>query len=164
MQKKTEDRFQAAEDEHEIVIPKEKAVFWMDKNGHWYNEGGRFELKKVINRFNTSIQKDSDGYFLTQINGNKREKIYFPYEDTALFAIDLQKKDAITLRLNTGKRLPLFPDSIYLAGESLYTLSDDDWIKFSERSLLKLSAMIDWESDPYTFHYRGKVHPIHKKP
>jgi hypothetical protein len=147
----------------EIVVPKDKAVFWLDANGHWHNEGGRIELKRVIRRFNASIQKDINGYFLTQINCDRLEKVYFPYEDTALFAIDISKKEPLTLRLNTGQRLQLYPEKLFVAGESLYTLSNEDWIKFSERSLLKISTMIDYEKSPYTFIYQGKEYPIRKK-
>ena len=163
MNKETDKYLLADKDQPEIVIPRENAVFWLDENGHWYNEGGRFKLKKVIHRFNASIQKDAGGYFLSQMNGNRREKIYFPYQDTALFVIDIDKKDLITLRLNTGQRLPLSPENIYFAGESLYTRIDDDWIKFSERSLLKLSTMIDYEKSPYIFQYRGKAYQIQQK-
>ena len=49
-----------------IVIPKENAVFRMDGNGIWHNEHGRFEHPKIINHFNRSIQKDEQGYFLSQ--------------------------------------------------------------------------------------------------
>ncbi len=147
----------------EIVVTKEKAVFWLDENGHWHNEGGRIELKRIIHRFNSSIQKDINGYFLTQINCDRLERVYFPYEDTALFAIDIHKNDPITLRLNTGQRLPLYPENLFVAGESLYTLINEDWIKFSERSLLKISTMIDYEKNPYVFMYKGKEYPIHEK-
>ncbi len=163
MRIKTDKQLQADIIQQDIVIPKENAVFWMDENGHWYNEGGRFELKKVIRRFNASIRKDAGGYFLIQINGSRREKIYFPYEETALFAIDLTKKDPLTLRLNTGIWVPLNPECLFVAGESLYTIVTDDWIKFAERSLLKISTIIDYEKNPYIFSYKVKVYPILNK-
>ncbi len=43
---------------NEIVIPKERAVFWMDEHGNWNNEHGRFENRRIIKKFNTSICKD----------------------------------------------------------------------------------------------------------
>ncbi len=58
----------------------------MDANGIWHNEHGRFEHPKIINHFNRSIQKDDLGYFLSQmIDEAKEEKVYFPYEETAVF-------------------------------------------------------------------------------
>ena len=153
----------AKSNQQEIVVTRDEAVFWLDRNGHWHNEGGRIELKKVIHRFNLSIQKDINGYFLTQINCGKLEKVYFHYEDTALFAIDINKKEPITLRLNNGHCLPLYPEKLFVSGECLYTLINDDWIKFSERSLLKISSWIDYEKSPYIFHYQGKIFPINEK-
>lgn len=144
----------------EIITPKEHAVFWLDKDGYWQNEGGRFKLKKIIRRFNQSIEHDDAGYYVTQINGNRREKVYFPYEDTALFAIDIQKKEPATLRLNTGKRLPLHFDRLFRSSDNLYTINGDEWIKFSERSLLKLVPMIDTNSDPWMIYFRGQSYPI----
>ncbi len=148
----------------EIVIPKENAVFWLDKDGFWNNEGGRFELKKIIRRFHASIEKDADGYYVTQINGHRIEKVYFPYEDTALFAIDIQIREPMTMRLNTGKRLPLSPAELYSTGDSLYTVFDNEWIKLSERSLLKLSPMINYNADPWRFEYQNQTFTIRKKP
>ncbi|MBU2644935.1 MFS transporter permease [bacterium] len=146
-----------------VVVPRENAVFWMDRHGFWNNEGGRFELKKIIRRFNTAIQKDTGGYFVTQINGDRREKVYFPYEDTALFAIDIQIQEILIMRLNTGRRLPLDPDKLYYHGESLYTVAEADWIKFSERSLLKIAPLVDFQSEPYIFHFKEKRYPIQKR-
>jgi hypothetical protein len=163
MIKDSEKPLSAESSQQEIVVQKERAVFWLDGNGHWHNEGGRIELKKVIHRFNAAIQKDADGYFLTQMNCDRLEKVYFPYEDTALFAIDMTKKAPLTLRLNTGQRLPLYPEKLFVAGESVYTLFNEDWIKFSERSLLKISTMINYEKSPHIFVYQGKEYPIHKK-
>lgn len=148
----------------EIVIPREQAVFWLDKDGHWQNEGGRFELKKIIRRFNESINKDEEGYFVTQMNNGRREKVYFPYEDTALFAIDIEKKEPFSLRLNTGRRLPLSLDRIFRLSDQLYTKSGEEWIKFSERPLLKLVPMIDTETEPWQIHFKGKSYPILERP
>ena len=87
----------------EIVIPKEDAVFWMDKNGHWHNEHGKFQHKKIIDYFNGCIKKDKDGFYLTQERDTYREKVYFPYEETAYFVFEVIKDKDITLVLNTKK-------------------------------------------------------------
>ena len=148
----------------DIVIPRDKAVFWLDKDGFWHNEGGRFELKKIIRRFHSSIELDEGGYYVTQLNDDRVEKVYFPYEDTALFAIDVEVRKEMIMRLNTGKRLPLSPERIYYSEDSLYTVFRDEWIKFSVRSLLKLSPFIDYESNPWLFCHNGKSHIISNKP
>ncbi len=160
----TTDEQQTRKEMPEIIVPRQNAVFWMDGKGAWHNEGGRFELRKIIRRFNASIEKDVDGYYITQINGNRREKVYFPYEDTALFAIDIQKKEPMTMRLNTGQRLLLNPASIYNSEENLYTCHEGEWIKFSERSLLKLSSIVDYETNPFTLHYCGCTYSILPRP
>ena len=70
----------------EFVVPKEKAVFWLDAYGRWHNEHGVFEHKKIISYFHSSIRKDAEGYYLFQKhNDHTIEKVYFKYEDTALF-------------------------------------------------------------------------------
>ena len=63
----------------EIVIPKDKAVFWLDKNGRWHNVHGEFEHKRIINYFHSAIKKDKQGYYLFQERGKFREKVYFHY-------------------------------------------------------------------------------------
>ena len=98
----------------EILIPKERAVFWLDKNGRWRNAHGEFQHKKIIDYFHSSIQKDEKGYYLFQERGNLREKVYFHYEDTALFAVDLIKDEDITLILNTKRQIKLKPKSLFI--------------------------------------------------
>lgn len=147
-----------------VTVPKEAAVFWMDKDGFWNNDGGRFELKKIIRRFNASISRDAAGYYVTQINGKRREKVYFFHEDTALFAIDIQKKPPGSMRLNTGKRIPFLPEKIYKTEENLYTVHQGEWIKFSERSLLKLVPLIDMETDPWILHWERRTYVVSDRP
>ncbi|MBW1899855.1 MAG: hypothetical protein JRI61_12485, partial [Deltaproteobacteria bacterium] len=86
-----------------LVIPKEKAVFWMYANGRWCNEFGKFEKKKIIDYFNRSINSDEDGYFVCQEKEGFVEKVYFRYMDTVLFVFDVRFRDPIELVLNTGK-------------------------------------------------------------
>ena len=96
------------ENSKEIVIPKDKAVFWMDRRGRWHNEHGPFENKKIIDYFHTCIRKDADGFYLTQVRDGMREKVYFPFEETALFVFNIRRDDAnVTLILNTGEEINL---------------------------------------------------------
>ena len=144
----------------ETVIPKEKAVFWMDAHGRWHNEHGVFEHPKIIAHFNTHIRRDVDGYYLSQeINGHI-EKVYFPYEDTAVFAVDLRREPEEVLLLNTGERLPLDPRRLALRGDDLYQLRDGERIKFNERCLLKLAERIDDSHGHYRFVSADGSHPI----
>ena len=64
----------------EVVIPRENAVFWMDAEGRWCNRHGRFAHKRIIDYFNRSIGRDAMGYFVTQVRGDIREKVYFPHD------------------------------------------------------------------------------------
>ncbi len=134
----------------EIVIPKEEAVFWMDKNGNWVNESGRFKKPKIIRHFNASIGKDKDGYFVTQDIGDRWEKVYFFYEDTVLFVVDIKLGDTVLLLLNTGEKKILEPENLSISNDSLYMdVGNGDRIKFSERSLIKLSPLMIFEDDRY---------------
>jgi hypothetical protein len=144
----------------EIVIPKEKAVFWMDAHGRWHNEHGVFEHPKIIAHFNAQIRWDRDGYYLSQEINDHIEKVYFPYEDTALFALDLLSGPPEVLRLNTGERLPLDPRRLALKGDDLYQLRDGERIKFSERCLLKLAERIDDSDGHYSFRSADGSHLI----
>lgn len=133
----------------EIVIPKEKAVFWMDGKGRWHNQHGPFQHKKIIDYFNVSIQKDENGYFVQQSNGNVIEKVYFRYQETALFVVDLVMDDPIVLKLNTRVRLDLEPEKLILCNDKLYYCLRDEIAKFNERSLLKISERITCAQGQY---------------
>lgn len=125
------------------VIPKEKAVFRMDGQGVWHNEHGPFEHPKIIQYFNRSIQKDEDGYFLSQEMEHAFEKVYFPYEETAVFVSDLGGKDPMVLLLNTGKKIPLTPDLLFTRNDSLFMTTPDHLVKFSSKALVKLSRHLE---------------------
>jgi len=126
----------------EIVIPKERAVFWMDRFGQWYNAGGRFEHKKIIDYFNAAIRKDKHGYFVEQTRGDVREKVYFHYEDTPLFVVDAIFGEQIVLVLNTRQTVALEADRLFIHQDNLYLQKDNDRIKFIDRVLLKLASQI----------------------
>jgi hypothetical protein len=137
----------------ETVIPKEKAVFWLDRHGYWRNRHGRFERPRIIARFHASIAYDQEGYYLTQTNGDVREKVYFHHEDTALFVFDLRTTgQAMHLILNTGRQITLVPASLFIVGDALYTVVEGERIRFAERALLKMSRFL--EDDGATCYFR----------
>jgi hypothetical protein len=128
----------------EQVIPKDKAVFWLDRYGCWRNRHGRFECPRIIARFHASIERDQNGYYLTQINGEVIEKVYFHHEDTALFVFNLRTAgQEMHLILNTGREIPLVTESLFIAGDALYTVLEGERIRFAERVLVKLSRFLE---------------------
>ena len=126
-----------------IVIPKEQAVFWLDKNGRWHNENGQFEHKKIVNYFHSCIKRDQHGYYLYQANANYAEKVYFPYEDQALFVFDVIRQDDLILVLNTGRQIKLRPRKLFIKNDCLYMHLDREIIKFSEQGLFKIAQLIE---------------------
>ena len=147
----------------EIVIPKENAVFRLDANGCWHNESGRFRNKKIIDFFHASIRKDACGYFLFQKSNNCTEKVYFPYEDTALFVFDVILSDPITLVLNTGERLSLEPPKLYTQNDGLYVTIGEHRVKFTERSLMAISGLMIFEDENYFIRQAGQRYQISKR-
>lgn len=145
----------------EIVIPKDKAAFRLDRNGRWHNASGPFEHKKIIDYFHASIRRDEAGFHLYQEHEDHREKVYFPYEDTALFVFDLQSDgDSVRLTLNTGRTIELDPDDLFVRGDQLYTRLGGDPVKFTERCLMKLSGRLSVENGRYRIRIGGKLHEI----
>jgi hypothetical protein len=127
----------------EKVISKENAVFWLDKNGCWRNAHGKFEHPKIIEYFHSCIKHDQGGYYLSQVNGNCREKVYFPYEDQALFVFDVIRRDRLTLILNTRKRIALDPQNLFIRDDNLYMRMGEETIKFIERGLIKIAPFLE---------------------
>ena len=127
----------------EVVIPKENAVFWMDDRGRWYNRHGRFEHKRIIDYFNRSIHYDENGYYITQIRDQIREKVYFPYADTPLFVFRIIKADPLQLELNTGQTLPMDPQQLFVKADQLYQRQGEQIIKFSERTLMDMAPYLE---------------------
>ena len=147
----------------DIVIPKEKAVFWLDKNGRWHNAHGEFEHKKIIDYFHAAIRKDAQGYYLYQERDNIREKVYFYYEDTALFAIDFIIDPEPTLILNTHNRIALKPRNLFIQNDSLYMKNGSEIIKFTDRGLLKISDLLECEGKKYFVKVKDKRYKIPEK-
>ena len=144
----------------EVVIPKENAVFWMDDQGRWNNRHGRFEHKRIIDYFNRSIRHDENGYFITQVRGNIREKVYFPFKDTPLFVFRIIKGDPMQLELNTGQTLPLTPMQLFVRSDQLYQRHGEEEIKFSERTLMDLAAYLEETPDGLVIRIDGRRFPI----
>lgn len=147
----------------ETVISKDKAVFWLDKNGRWHNEHGEFQNKKIINYFHSAIRRDAKGYYLFQESGDFREKVYFHHEDTALFAIDLISDPEPTLILNTRKRVKLKPKCLFIRNDCLYMMLDKETIKFTERGLLKISDLLVYEDSKYFIKVKNRRYKIPAK-
>jgi hypothetical protein len=143
-----------------VTIPPEKAVFWMDGQGRWHNRHGPFEHKRIIRHFNASIERDVDGYFVTQENNGIREKVYFMYEDTALFVVDVVLSDPVKLLLNTSARIDLEPDAMTISGDQLYIHSGSHRIKFTQRALMKISRMMDYRDPVYYIRVNEQEYSI----
>ena len=147
----------------DIVIAKDQAVFWLDKNGRWHNEHGEFQHKKIIAYFNASIRKDKNGYYLFQQIENMNEKVYFHYEDTALFAVDLIEDKDISLMLNTKRRVKLKPSKLWIRDDSLYMQTSDGNIKFIERGLMKISDLLEFKNEQYFINVKNRKYRIPQK-
>lgn len=122
-----------------IVVPKEQAVFWLDRRGRWCNAHGVFRNPRISEHFHRSIRRDARGYYVGQEHGGRIEKVYFPYEDTALFVREVVFGEDIRLRLNTGVEIPLEPAELFAAGEALYATHGGERIRFTERAMVQLS-------------------------
>ena len=140
----------------EIVVPAEEATFWMDCWGNWCNQHGRFEHRKIIAYFNAAIARDEQGYFVSQINSDVREKVYFRYEETALFVLDVRPGEALTLVLNTGREVGLKPGMLFIRNDHLYAREGDELIKFNEISMLKISRFFDHAGDQCFLNFKGQ--------
>ena len=144
-----------------MIIPKEKAVFRLDKNGVWYIDDEKFTNKKIIKYFHSIIKRDKDGYFLEQEQNKFIEKVYFPYEDTALFVFHITKRNKeVILHLNTGKKIKLYPNKLFMKNENLYIQINEDLIKFSANALLSLADYMDDAGDQYVIDLDGKKYVI----
>jgi hypothetical protein len=144
----------------EIVVPREKAAFWLDRNGRWRNSAGPFQNPRIIAYFHSAIRRDAGGYHLCQEREGVREKVYFPYEDTALFVVDVVAEEPARLILNTRQRLPLNPADLFVEEDALYAAAGGERIKFTDRALLKLSDLLELEEEGYAIRIGGRRHRI----
>ena len=143
-----------------MVIPKEKAVFWMDGRGRWHNRHGRFEHKRIIDYFNRSIRRDEDGYYVSQVRGDIREKVYFPFKDTPLFIVRIIPKAPLQLNLNTGEAIPLDPAALFVESDQLYHNRGDERIKFTDRALVAMTPYLDENADGFIIRIGDRTWPI----
>jgi hypothetical protein len=130
-----------------IEISRDEAVFWLDGNGCWHNADGKFRHKKIIDYFHSSIKRDRKGYHLRQTHEDFIEKVYFHYEDKALFVFDVLQGNDIMLVLNTKKQIKLKPGKLLIKDDSLYMHLGDEIIKFSEQGLLKIAPLLEEEGE-----------------
>ncbi|WP_300459306.1 MFS transporter permease [Desulfobacula sp.] len=144
----------------QILISKEEAVFWMDKNGTWHNEHGKFEHPRIIKYFNASIRKDENGYYVHQVTDDHEEKVYFPYEDTALFVIDIKEKDDILLTLNNNETLKLDGEQLFVRDDNLYLQTPEHTVKFGSRALLKMSKFMQEKDGQLSLIINGRCYPV----
>ena len=144
----------------EITVGKEDAVFWLDKNGCWHNDNGKFRHKKIIQYFHSCIRKDQLGYYLYQENGDYVEKVYFPYEDQALFVFDVISQDNIKLVLNTKQQVRLKPRKLFTKNDSLYMQMGGEIIKFAEQGLIKIARYLEDDNDRLYIRIKGRRYKI----
>ena len=147
----------------EHVIPKEKAVFWLDGRGFWHTAKGRFENRNIINHFHSCIRRDANGYYLRQEHREYREKVYFHYEDTALFVVHILKDNDIVLVLNTGKKVKLKPRRLFVKDESLYIILGEERAKFTEEALLRITDDMEDEAGQFFIMVKGRKYKIPEK-
>lgn len=144
-----------------VVIPKEKAVFWLDENGRWRNADGPFRHRRIIRHFHAAISRDENGYFVSQARDGIIEKVYFHHEDTALFAVRVTTENKrLLLILNTGNRLVLSPEKLFIRHDRLYVTDGNETIKFNERALFAIAEWIDVESGSLYIRINGKRYEI----
>jgi len=146
----------AADELKEIIVSREDATFWLDRWGYWCNAHGRFEHKKIIDHFHAAIRWDEQGYYVTQVNGDIREKVYFRYEDSALFVFDILTDDGIMLVLNTRQQMALDPGALFIRNDYLYLRRGKALIKFNELSMLKISRLFEHDGDTCFITIKGE--------
>ena len=148
----------------EIVIPRENAVFRLDARGRWCNRHGMFRNRRICDHFHAAIRRDAAGYHLRQELPDRVEKVYFPYEDTALFVVQVALGDPVELTLNTRRRVALDPAFLFVRGESLYLTLEGERVKFTERATLKLAEAMEFTPEGYAIRTGERVHPIPELP
>jgi len=134
-----------------LVISRNRAAFRMDGNGRWHNRDGPFRHQRVIDLFNTAIDKDEMGYFITQQRGGITEKVYFPHEGTALFVVEIQWGDPVKFKLNTGRMTQMDLRNLYVCEDQLYYRLGDESAKFNQRALEEISEKLSCDKGRYYF-------------
>jgi hypothetical protein len=86
--------------------------------------------------------------------------VYFPYEDQALFVFDVIIDAAVTLILNTGGRIELKPEKLFVENDCLYMQVGDEIIKFADQSLMKLAPLLEPENDRFGIRIGSRRYQI----
>jgi hypothetical protein len=152
------------EEKRELVIPREKAAFRLDRRGRWRNAHGPFRNPRIIAYFDSAIQRDAGGYYVGQQRDGWFEKVYFPYEDTALFVRDVILGEDVTLVLNTKKQMRLEPTGLFILGDCLYVEAGGERIKFTERAMLRLADLLEFTGGAHVLKLHGRSHTIPERP
>lgn len=142
------------------IIPKEKAVFRLDKHGNWRSEDEKFKNPKIISYFHSLIKKDRDGFYLEQEHSHYIERVYFPYEETAFFVTRIIEEDGLILCTNTGKQIRLDPQDLFVRNDDLYFKYGEDLVKFTENALMAIAGHMDEEGSQFVITIDGKRHPV----
>ena len=148
------------EKKKEIVINQDQAVFWLDANGCWQNENGKFRHQKIIDYFHSCIKHDRQGYYLYQKNGRHAEKVYFRYEDQALFVFNVIRQDGVTLVLNTKKQIKLKPRKLFIKNDCLYMHMGEEIIKFAEQGLMQIAPLLEEKNGQLFIRIKGRRYAI----
>jgi hypothetical protein len=117
---------------------------------------GPFQHRKLIQYFNAAIRKDADGFFVEQERGDVHEKVYFRCGETAFFAVDVTVGSALTVLLNTGERVSLEPEKLYIENDALFMQHQDTCIKFTDRCMMMLSGYIQEIDGACYFQFNDK--------
>jgi hypothetical protein len=80
--------------------------------------------------------------------------------DPAVYTV--AEEDGPVLCLNTGERLRLDPDQLFVKGDILYTRRGEEIIKFTQDSMQALSGRMEAEGDDYVIQMDGKRRLIPK--
>jgi hypothetical protein len=91
------------------------------------------------------------------------EKVYFKYEDAALFVFEVEPQDDsnnIRLILNTKEEILLTPENLFVQNDNLYMEYADHRIKFIDRAMLKLAHRLKFDQHRYLLELNGKTHDI----
>ncbi len=75
------------------------------------------------------------------------EKVYFHYEDQALFVFDVLQKCGLVLVLNTRQQVKLMPQKLFIKDDNLYMRRGDEIIKFVEQGLVKIARFLMEENN-----------------
>jgi hypothetical protein len=123
-----------------------------------------FRNRRICDHFHAAIRRDAAGYHLRQELPDRVEKVYFPYEDTALFVVQVALGDPVELTLNTRRRVALDPALLFVRGESLYLTLEGERVKFTERAMLSLAEAMEFTPEGYAIRTGERVHPIPELP